>query len=195
MTGRRRRQSAAMPRSWAKCPAMMTAPDFLCVIEPPGQADRLRPGLAAVVLPLELDARRDAARPGPAGQTGRPAGPARPDGTAAERPESERFVEATSLDQWLGLRAHRRHHAGARPLPRVRRLAEALQRRWKRRLLPPHARQEPGRARLRRLALGDGQRARSPSTTASPASTGFDSAKCRLPAVTPYGGLWTQSAA
>ena len=160
---------------------LMTAPDFLCVIEQPGKltdfalASRLSYFLWNSTPDEEL---LDVARQG------------RLHDPKVLREQTERLLngpEVAAVRQRLRRSVarpagDRRHHARQGSLSRIRRVAEDLQRDGNAGQFPPHPGQEPERPRLRRAAMGAGQRTPGRSITALPAVAGFALQEVALPA-------------
>ena len=173
---------------------LMTAARFPLRDRATGQTVRLRPGRAAVVLPLELGPRRRTARTRPPRQAHRRQGAARADRAIAEGPAIASDSSKTSSINGSG--------CGASTTPRPTRtfipstttclkFSSVMETQATfRRMLDKNL----SRARLRRPAMGDDQFA--PGEALRLPRRGRDSsfAKCRSPADSPFGGIWTQAA-
>ena len=122
------------------------------------QARRLRPGQPAVVLPVELDARRGAAHAGRAGQAAasRTRSASRSSACSSD-PKAAAFTE-NFVGQWLGLRDIDATAPDPHALPRVRRHAQGVDGQGDAAVLRRGAEERPEPDELRGLRLHDAQR-------------------------------------
>ena len=138
--------------------AVLVSPHFLFLREKPGKLDDFALASAALVLPVELDARRGAARPSPSrGSCASRTCSARQVERMLKDPKAAAFTE-NFVGQWLGLREIDATDARSHALSRVRRHAQGGDGQGDGAVLRRSAEERPEPDELRRLRLHDAQR-------------------------------------